>query len=240
MPTGVSIQSHSAEVLEVVGKALAPRQCMQKGEMRRVHAVFFDLQPVAFPDRRRARDLAVAGQVKGVEHREIGLLVGRPHIGEHQPLIFAHRVGAVAQPVLEGAVGRLARGFEDRAVGSEQPAVIAAANARLADQPEFERGAAMRAMQFQQPDLAALVAKGDEVLAEDAQPPRHLAQLRGLDDRLPEPPQIFAAGRARADPGQFLVYRRTIAMVIGAVGTVQKGCSFRHRLLHDARVWRSG
>jgi len=94
----------------------------------------------------------------------------------------------VEQPVLQRAVGGLARGFEDRAVGAEEPAVIAAANARFADQSEFERGAAMRAMQFQQADAAALVAEGDEILAQNAQPPGHFAQFGGLDHRLPKAP----------------------------------------------------
>ena len=84
----------------------------------------------------------------------------------------------------------------------------------------------MRAMQFQQADGAALVAEGDEILAQNAQPPGHFAQFGGLDHRLPKAPQIFAARRARPDPGQFLVYRRALAMVIGAVGAVKKGCSF--------------
>ncbi len=48
--------------------------------------------------------------------------------------MLAHRIGAVEEPVLQGAVGRLARGFEDRAVATEQPAMIAAADA-LARRP---------------------------------------------------------------------------------------------------------
>src|SRR6516165_3404811 len=70
---------------------------------------------------------------------------------------LAHRVGAVEQPVLQGAVGRLARRFEDRAAAAEEPAMVAAANPGLLDQSEFERGAAMRAVQLEQPDLAAAV-----------------------------------------------------------------------------------
>ena len=35
----------------------------------------------------------------------------------------------------------------------------------------------MGAVQFQQADGAALVAKGDQILAEDAQPPRQFAQF---------------------------------------------------------------
>jgi hypothetical protein len=48
-----------------------------------------------------------------------------------------HRVGAVKQAVLQRAV-RGSPGLEDRAVDPEQPAVIAAADAPVANQAELE------------------------------------------------------------------------------------------------------
>src|ERR1700730_10027470 len=86
----------------------------------------------------------------------------------------------------------------------------------------------MRAMQFQEADRAALVAERDEVLAENAQAARQLPQRVGQDDRLPEAAQIFAAGRARPDSGQLLVFRRPLAMVVAAVGLRQKRRSLSH------------
>ena len=145
--------------------------------MRRVHAVFLDLQPVALPHRRGAGDQPVAGQIIGVEDRKSGLLVGRAHIGEDETRGFAHRIGAVEQAVLQCAVRRFAGRFEDRAVDIEQPAVIAAADPLVGNQAEFERSAAMRAMQFEKAHRAAAVAEGDEILAHDAQPPRQVAQF---------------------------------------------------------------
>ncbi len=94
----------------------------------------------------------------------------------------------MAQPIFERAVIGLTRRFEDCAVGAKQPAVIAAADPVFADQTEFERGAAMRAMQFQQPDHAAFVAKSDQVFPQDPQPPRDFSQFGGLDYGLPEAP----------------------------------------------------
>ena len=44
--------------------------------------------------------------------------------------------------------------------------MIAAAYSLGADKSEFERGAAMRAVQLQQADRTAAVAKCDEILAE--------------------------------------------------------------------------
>jgi len=87
--------------------------------MRRVHAVFLDLQPVARPDRALARRQLVARQAIGVEDRKIGLRLGWPHIGEHQPLVLVDRIGAVKEAVLQRAVGWLARGLENPAVDVE-------------------------------------------------------------------------------------------------------------------------
>src|SRR5262249_60722279 len=135
----------------------------------RIHAVVLDLQPLPRPDGAWARGELVARQVIGVEDREIGLRVRRSHIGEHQPVVLVHRIGAVKQPVLKGAVGRLTRGLEDRSVDVEEPAVIAAADPFLANQAEFERGAAMRAMQFEEASGIAFVAERDQILSQNPQ-----------------------------------------------------------------------
>ena len=95
--------------------------------MRRVHAVVFDLQPVALPQGRCASDHPVAGQIIGIKDRKLGLFVGRAHIGEDEAPVFAHGIGAVEEPVLQCAVGRLSGGFEDAALDIVEPAVIAAA-----------------------------------------------------------------------------------------------------------------
>jgi hypothetical protein len=89
-----------AERSKVVGEPLAAGQRVKKGEMRGVHAVVLDLQPVARPDRALACREPVSGQVIGVEDREIGLRVWRPHISEHQPLVLVHWIGAVKEAVL--------------------------------------------------------------------------------------------------------------------------------------------
>src|SRR3954463_1334454 len=89
--------------------------------------------PIARPDQ------AVIG-------RERRFQLGRSEIGEHQPMRLVRRIGAVTQPILERAVRALGRGFKDRSVDVEQPSVVAAADASIADQTEFERGAAVRTM----------------------------------------------------------------------------------------------
>ena len=98
----------------------------------------------------------------------------------------------------------------------------------------------MWAVQFQQPDLATAVAKRDEIVAEDFEPLRHVAELVRDDYRLPEPPQVFAARRARPDPGQLFVLGRPLAMVIGAVGGAQKRRSLGHALSFTRGVGPTG
>ena len=91
----------------------------------------------------------------------------------------------------------------------------------------------MRAVQFEQPDLVATVAKSDEILAKDFNTLRHVAELTRNNHRLPKPPQVFAARRARPDSGQLLVHRRYTAVLISAVGLVQKRQSLGHWHLHS-------
>src|SRR5262249_39520818 len=132
------------------------------------------------------------------------------------------RIGAVIKPVLQGAVARLARGFEDPAVDAEQPAVITAADAGLAEKPELERGAAMRTMQLEEAHGAALVAERDQILAQHPDPQRDVREVVGKADRLPETAQIFAARSARADMRQCRVLVGHLAMKIAAVAGLQK------------------
>src|SRR4029078_3866654 len=111
----------------------------------------------------RNKPVTWAGET--VVHGEWRPLLGRSHVGEHNAGILMRGIGAVAQPVLQRTVGRLAWGLEDRPIRREQPGVIAAAGALGVDQAELQRRAAVRAMQLQQPDGTALVTEGDEVLA---------------------------------------------------------------------------
>ena len=86
----------------------------------------------------------------------------------------------------------------------------------------------MRAMQFQQAGGAALVAKCDQILAEDLDPIWQVAQFVGKADRLPKAAQIFAARRARADMGEFRIFFRNIAVEVAAIPRLQERGSGRH------------
>ena len=89
---------------------------MQKGQVRRVHAVFFHLQPVARPDIAGHGHKLIAGQIKGVEDGEIRLRVHWSHVSEYQSTVLDHRIGAVIEAILQRAVRRLPWRLEDLAV----------------------------------------------------------------------------------------------------------------------------
>ena len=116
---------------------------MQEGSVGWVHAVLFDLQPVAGHVVLAAGDRRVAIAGMTLFYQRVvqweGRLLGRgPHVGKDQPLVLQGRVSPVAQPVLEGAVGRLAGGLEDAPVHIHQPAMVAAAYALLRHQAELQ------------------------------------------------------------------------------------------------------
>ena len=139
-----------------------------------------------------------------------------------------HRVGAVTEPVLERAGGRLARCLQDRAVNVEQPAVVAAAYPLGTDETELERGTAVRTVALQQADRAAAVAEHHQLLAEDLQCDRQVLEFVGVADRLPEPPHVLAAGRVRADMGEFRIFPRNLPMMVTAVARLQERSPGRH------------
>src|SRR5262249_50238849 len=149
-----------------------------------------------------ARDQAIARPIEAVIDREGRPTIGRPHIRKDDAAVLMRGVGAVMEPVLESAFIRLPRRFENLPVRRKQPAMVAAAYALGVDQPEFERGPAVWAVQLQQPDGAAPVAERHELLPQDLDAVRQIPQLVGEADRLPEAAQIFAARRARADMGE--------------------------------------
>ena len=68
--------------------------------------------------------------------------------------------------IFERGIRRLGRLLETIAAHVIEPAVIAAANAAVFDPAEFQRRAAMGAMQFNQPQLIRAVAKQHKVFAQ--------------------------------------------------------------------------
>ena len=80
----------------------------------------------------------VARQAIGIEDREVRRLVQWSHVGEHQPMILLHGIGAVIEAILQRAVRRLAWRLEDFAVDVKEPAMIAAPNPFLTYQAKLQ------------------------------------------------------------------------------------------------------
>ena len=148
--------------------------------------------------------------------RQHRLFLRRPHIGEDQSVELLHGVPGLAHAIaLEAAFG-LARLLEAMALGIEQPAVVAAANAAVLDAAVIERRAAVAAVRLHQPRPPAPVTEQDEVLAQHADGFRRRAGIGDEADRVPITPQQFAHRLAASDLGQGDVVARKLARIAGA------------------------
>jgi len=125
--------------------------------------------------------------------------------------------------------------YRNTPIYGEQPSMVAAADSPLIDQPKLQGRAAVRAVQFQQPNDTGCGTEHYQLLAQDRHPTREIAQLVGPANRLPEAPQVFAAGRAGTDLGQpqiwiehggtgRLGHERDIGQVDGDDGVIH-GCT---------------
>jgi hypothetical protein len=170
------------------------------------------LQPVAGNDRRAAAadrgvvgldELALVHPLQAVIARQHRLFLGGAEIGEDQPIPLPNGIPGLAHLVLEQSALGLAGLLQAMALGVEFPAVIAAADAVILDLAVIERGAAMAAAGVQQADTAALVAKQDEIFAEDANFPGDIGGIGDQSDRVPIAAEQFAHRRAAPDRSQF-------------------------------------
>ena len=82
-------------------------------------------------------------------------------------------------PCLSVDSGGSPGGLEHAAVDVEQPAVIAAADTALGDDPVFERRAAMAAVPVKQPHALRSVPEQHKVLAQDPDGEGKIRELRG-------------------------------------------------------------
>src|SRR6266403_783176 len=87
----------------------------------------------------------------------------------------------------------------------------------------------MRTVQLQQTDVAALVAKGDQLLVQNLDPQRQILQLVREADRLPEAAHVLAARRAGTDMGELGVLLGDVPVEIPAIPRLQERGSGRHR-----------
>ena len=200
--------------------------------VHRIHGVLLHLDPIARQNVATPWRELVVVKLEGIVDRKRRLHVGRAHIGENQSFEFLDRVGAVPQPVLERAVGRLARRLQDLPVHVEHPAVIAAHDAAFLDDAELERCAAVRAIERKQANAAGLVLEQSKILAEHTGSDRHVFQICSEADRMPEPAEVLTARRAGPDLRQLLVLGELVerALVAGILAP-EKSRPLRHHRL---------
>jgi len=143
----------------------------------------------------------VARHVEAVVERERGASIGRAQIREDEPAELVRGIRALPYALAQATARGLARRLETTSVDVVRPAVVAATQAALEWNGEFERRAAMRAVQVEHADASAAIAEDHEVLAQDAHAARRTIQIARERHRLPEAPEVFAARSGRDRPG---------------------------------------
>src|SRR5262249_23752301 len=216
------------DLAELVGELRASDDRVEKRRVDGVHGVLQNLEPVARIEIFLPGDDPVAWSLEAIVDGKRRLLVRRPHVRKDDPTVFVRRIRAVAESVLERALGWLAWSLENGAVDVEEPAVVTASDASLRDQPVLERRPSMGTVQLEQPHTPTPVPEGYELLGEDRHAQGHVAQIVGEADRLPEAPEVFAARCSRTDVRQLRVFGGYFAVIVGAEASGQERRSGRH------------
>src|SRR5215831_8490821 len=151
--------------LEAGPRGVDGHHAMEDGHVRGVDAALEPLQPVALLD--HLRDVAMRG--RRLRPREVGRRrpsVGGAEVSPDDTARFHRGIAARSDLVRELELRGLVHHVDATAVHVELPAVVDAAEPTLLVPPEEERGLAMRAALVEEPDAAAGVTKGDQLLAE--------------------------------------------------------------------------
>ena len=188
-------------------------------------------------------ELALVHHFETFVARQHRLALGRPHIGEDQPVALLDRIPGLAHLLAKQAAVRLAGLLKAMALRVEQPAVIAAADAALLDLAVIERRAAMAAARVDEPRSPGAIAKQDQVLAQRPDLLRCAGRVGREPDGMPVAPQQLAHRRAAADKHQIGFGCRRLELVGRAL--VATGCAAQlhgdpPRLCNRVRVSRGG
>ena len=189
---------------------------VQEHAVERVHWVLGHLEPVARVVDGVGHELD-PGQREGVEHGEFGPQLGRTEVGEDEAGELPDGIGAVAELARDGARRRLAGRFQDGAVHVEQPAMVAAPDAALGDDPVLQRRPAVAAMLVQQAEPPGEIPEQHQLLAQHPDEDGTLPDLLAHRHRHPEAPEVFAARGMRAGMGQLRVRARVRDAVVAVV-----------------------
>ncbi len=112
-------------------------------------------------------------------------------------------------PFCKSTVGRLSGRFQNPPFDVVKPTVLAAAQPPIFEVPKLEGGPAMRAAQREKTQPATIVAKKNEIFAQQSSSQRMAFQFTDKRDRVPVAAQHLAAWRPRTDSGQRLIFFET-------------------------------
>ena len=193
--------------LEAGARRVGGQHAVQDGDVRGVDAALEALQPVALLD--DLGDVAVRGRrLRPREVRQRRPVLRRSEVGPDDAARLRRRVGRGADLVREAQLLRLVHHVHAAAVDVELPAVVDAAQAAVLVAAEEERHEPVRAVLVEEPDAAARVAEGDQLLAEQLDAHRRAVgpgQLPREERGDPVAPQRLAHRGAAADARHSLV-----------------------------------
>src|ERR1044071_9799015 len=130
-----------------------------------IHGIFDHLKEIAVDRARSTRARAVLSDqhiIVGQQRHWFG-----PHVNEDHATRLLSSVCWLAHLCFERALRRLTWGLENFSLNIVQPAMIATAKPAILEMTEFQRGAAMRTAQGQNPEPAHFVAEQHHVFAKD-------------------------------------------------------------------------
>ena len=166
---------------------------MQEDIVNWVTGVFHHLQPVTrHVEAKRHRLIAIVFG-KGIEHGQLGHVLGWAQIGKQQAMQFAHRVSALLEVVFDFAVGGLGGGFQNRAVDVKLPTVVTALNALVSGDAKLQRRATVQTVLVQQTNAPRPVAKHHQVFTHQTQGHWQVLQFIGQHKRVPVTAQVLTA-----------------------------------------------
>ena len=180
---------------------------MQEGDMRGIDAAFHRLQVIDFLE--ALGHIALRRTHMGpFDGRWCRLQFRRAHVGPDDVTQFDARIALELDATGHAAVGRLGGNLDALAAAIKFPAVIRAAQSVFFIATKPQRHTAMGAKLVDEIDLAAAVAKGDQLLGQQLDPHRRtvrLGQFPGMQRRYPVAPEQISHQAAGSGLGQFLV-----------------------------------
>ncbi len=183
-------------------RSVAGVAAMEHGEMDRIDAVLNEVEPVIIIVSSELDVFLAAVFYKGrISWQRRRIFFVGAHISEDKPAQLPHGIRKVLYLFVILAVSRLPGLFQAIARYVEEPRVIGTANAALLDVAIFKRGAAVRTMEADKPNLSVQVAEQNQLFAQNFKAERNVAEFLGGADNQPVTTKPFSRRCAETDVG---------------------------------------